>query len=65
MGTFSPRLGDGRAHLLGAISDDKNQLWDIRVKALRRHAFQEERDGRCALSPAIREVYYERSLCTL
>ena len=31
-GHFSPRLGDGRAHLLGAIRDDENQLWDIQLK---------------------------------
>ncbi|WP_341218980.1 protein adenylyltransferase SelO family protein, partial [uncultured Pseudoalteromonas sp.] len=54
-GHFSPRLGDGRAHLLGAINDDKNQLWDIQLKGSGATPYSRGGDGKCALGPAIRE----------
>lgn len=61
-GHFSPRLGDGRAHLLGAISDDKNQLWDIQLKGSGATPFSRGGDGRCALGPAIREYIMSEAM---
>ena len=61
-GHFSPRLGDGRAHLLGAISDDKNQLWDIQLKGSGATPFSRGGDGLCALGPAIREYVMSEAM---
>jgi len=61
-GHFSPRLGDGRAHLLGAISDDKNQLWDIQLKGSGATPYSRGGDGRCALGPAIREYIMSEAM---
>ena len=64
-GHFSPRLGDGRAHLLGAISDDKNQLWDLQLKGAGATPFSRGGDGRCALGPAIREYVMSEAMHAL
>ncbi len=64
-GHFSPRLGDGRAHLLGAISDDKNQLWDLQLKGAGATPFSRGGDGRCALGPAIREYVMSEAMYAL
>lgn len=61
-GHFSPRLGDGRAHLLGAISDDKDQLWDIQLKGSGATPYSRGGDGRCALGPAIREYIMSEAM---
>ncbi|MFQ3259709.1 MULTISPECIES: protein adenylyltransferase SelO family protein [Pseudoalteromonas] len=64
-GYFSPRLGDGRAHLLGAISDDENQLWDIQLKGSGATPYSRGGDGRCALGPAIREYVMSEAMHAL
>ncbi|MBB1443995.1 YdiU family protein [Pseudoalteromonas sp. SG43-3] len=64
-GHFSPRLGDGRAHLLGAISDDENQLWDIQLKGSGATPYSRGGDGRCALGPAIREYVMSEAMHAL
>uniref|UniRef100_UPI00356357DB protein adenylyltransferase SelO family protein n=1 Tax=Pseudoalteromonas sp. TaxID=53249 RepID=UPI00356357DB len=64
-GHFSPRLGDGRAHLLGAIIDDKNQLWDVQLKGAGATPFSRGGDGRCALGPAIREYVMSEAMHAL
>ncbi|MBH0026170.1 YdiU family protein [Pseudoalteromonas sp. SWN29] len=64
-GHFSPRLGDGRAHLLGAINDDKNQLWDIQLKGSGATPYSRGGDGRCALGPAIREYVMSEAMHAL
>lgn len=64
-GHFSARLGDGRAHLLGAISDNKNQLWDLQLKGAGATPFSRGGDGRCALGPAIREYVMSEAMHAL
>lgn len=64
-GHFSPRLGDGRAHLLGAISDNANQLWDIQLKGSGATPYSRGGDGRCALGPAIREYVMSEAMHAL
>ena len=64
-GHFSPRLGDGRAHLLGAIRDDENQLWDIQLKGSGATPYSRGGDGRCALGPAIREYVMSEAMHAL
>jgi serine/tyrosine/threonine adenylyltransferase len=64
-GHFSPRLGDGRAHLLGAVADAEQQLWDIQLKGSGATPFSRGGDGRCALGPAIREYVMSEAMHAL
>ena len=54
-GQFSPRLGDGRALLLGEVIDTKGQRRDIAFKGSGPTPFSRRGDGKCALGPALRE----------
>ncbi len=55
-GGFSPRLGDGRALLLGEIVDRNGRRRDIAFKGSGRTPFSRNGDGKCALGPALREM---------
>jgi uncharacterized protein YdiU (UPF0061 family) len=61
-GHFSPRLGDGRAHLLGAVTDQQQQLWDIQLKGSGATPFSRGGDGRCAIGPAVREYIMSEAM---
>ena len=61
-GHFSPRLGDGRAHLLGAVVDNKGLLWDIQLKGSGATPFSRGGDGRCAIGPAVREYIMSEAM---
>lgn len=54
-GGFSPRLGDGRAVLLGEVIDRAGQRRDLAFKGSGRTPFSRNGDGKCALGPALRE----------
>ncbi|MBS4019228.1 MAG: YdiU family protein [Dechloromonas sp.] len=54
-GGFSPRLGDGRALLLGEVIDRQGRRRDIAFKGSGRTPFSRNGDGKCALGPALRE----------
>ncbi len=54
-GGFSPRLGDGRALLLGEVIDRHGRRRDIALKGSGRTPFSRNGDGKCALGPALRE----------
>ncbi|MCF7501146.1 protein adenylyltransferase SelO family protein [Pseudoalteromonas sp. L1] len=64
-GHFSPRLGDGRAHLLGAITDQDGTLWDVQLKGAGATVFSRGGDGRCAIGPAVREYIMSEALDAL
>ncbi len=64
-GHFSPRLGDGRAHLLGAIADQDGTLWDLQLKGSGATVFSRGGDGRCAIGPAVREYIMSEALHAL
>lgn len=64
-GHFSPRLGDGRAHLLGAMVDKNNQAWDIQLKGSGATPFSRGGDGRCAIGPAVREYIMSEAMHAL
>jgi uncharacterized protein YdiU (UPF0061 family) len=64
-GHFSPRLGDGRAHLLGAVKDDQGVLWDIQLKGAGATVFSRGGDGRCAIGPAVREFIMSEAMAAL
>ena len=64
-GHFSPRLGDGRAHLLGAVVDPQQQQWDIQLKGAGTTTFSRGGDGRCAIGPAVREYIMSEAMHAL
>jgi uncharacterized protein YdiU (UPF0061 family) len=61
-GSFVPRLGDGRAHLLGEVLDPSGQRWDIQLKGSGRTSFSRGGDGRCPLGPAVREFLMSEAM---
>jgi uncharacterized protein YdiU (UPF0061 family) len=54
-GNFSPRLGDGRALLLGEVIDQTGQRRDIQLKGSGRTPFSRNGDGKAAIAPMLRE----------
>ena len=64
-GHFNPQLGDGRAHLLGDISDQQGQYWDVQLKGSGTSFFSRQGDGRCALGPALREYIMSEAMFAL
>lgn len=54
-GGYSPRLGDGRALLLGEARDEHGRLLDIHLKGSGPTPFSRGGDGRAALGPMLRE----------
>ncbi len=64
-GQFSPRLGDGRAVLIGEIIDRKGQRRDIQLKGSGRTPFSRGGDGRSALAPALREYLMSEAMHAL
>src|SRR4051794_23271200 len=54
-GGYSPRLGDGRALLVGELTDPRGQLRDLHLKGSGRTPFSRGGDGRAAVGPMLRE----------
>jgi uncharacterized protein YdiU (UPF0061 family) len=54
-GGFSPQLGDGRALLLGEVTDPQGQRHDIALKGSGRTPFSRGGDGKAAIGPVLRE----------
>ncbi len=54
-GGYSPRLGDGRALLLGELVDDDHTRRDLHLKGSGRTPFARGGDGRAAVGPMLRE----------
>ncbi len=54
-GGYSPRLGDGRALLLGEILGDGGSRRDLHLKGSGRTPFARGGDGRAAVGPMLRE----------
>jgi len=55
-GGYSPRLGDGRALLLGEVVDRHGRRRDIAFKGSGRTPFARGGDGKAAVGPMLREV---------
>ena len=64
-GFFSPRLGDGRAHLLGEVVDREGRRRDIALKGSGRTSFSRGGDGRAAIGPVLREVLVSEAMAAL
>lgn len=54
-GNYSPRLGDGRALLLGEFVDDDGSRRDLHLKGSGRTPFARGGDGNAAVGPMLRE----------
>ena len=61
-GHFSPQLGDGRAIILGEITDKEGIGYDIQLKGSGRTPWSRGGDGRSALGPVIREYLISEAM---
>lgn len=61
-GHFSPRLGDGRAMLLGEVTTPDGQLRDIHVKGSGATPYSRAADGRGTLTSMLREFLFSEAM---
>jgi len=64
-GGYSPRLGDGRALLLGELTDAKGGLRDLHLKGSGRTPFARGGDGLAAVGPMLREYVLSEAMHAL
>jgi len=64
-GHWVPRLGDGRAVLLGELVDRDGQRRDIQLKGAGPTPFSRMGDGRAALGPVLREYIVSEAMAAL
>ncbi len=64
-GGFSPRLGDGRALLLGEVLDVHGRRRDLHLKGSGRTPFARGGDGKAAVGPMLREFAIGEAMHTL
>ncbi|MDW5595051.1 YdiU family protein [Conexibacter stalactiti] len=64
-GGYSPRLGDGRALLLGELIDAEGRRRDLHLKGSGRTPFARGGDGRAAVGPMLREYLVSEAMHAL
>ena len=64
-GSYSPRLGDGRALLMGELVDLDGRLVDLHLKGSGRTPFARGGDGSAAVGPMLREYVVSEALHAL
>mgnify|MGYP000107533704 CR=1 FL=1 len=64
-GGYSPRLGDGRALLLGEIVDAQGHRRDLHLKGSGRTPFARGGDGKAAVGPMLREYVVSEAMHAL
>ncbi|MFT8326201.1 protein adenylyltransferase SelO [Gluconobacter oxydans] len=64
-GHFVPSLGDGRAMLVGEVTDRSGRLRDIHLKGSGPTPFSRRGDGRAALGPVLREYVVSEAMHAL
>jgi serine/tyrosine/threonine adenylyltransferase len=64
-GGFVPRLGDGRAILLGELAGPDGSLRDLQLKGSGRTPWSRSADGRAALGPMLREYLISEAMHAL
>lgn len=64
-GNFVPKLGDGRALLLGDVFDHQGRRRDIQLKGSGRTPFSRGGDGRAPLGPVLREYLVSEAMAAL
>ena len=61
-GGWAPRLGDGRAHLIGQVQAKDGRNWDIQLKGSGPTPYSRSGDGRAWLGPVLREYLVSESM---
>src|SRR4051794_10610573 len=64
-GAYSPRLGDGRALLLGEVLDASGARRDLHLKGSGRTPFARGGDGKAAVGPMLREYLISEAMHAL
>lgn len=64
-GGWSPLLGDGRAHMLGQLTDSDGTLIDVQTKGSGRTRFSRGGDGRATLASVMREYLISEAMAGL
>ena len=64
-GQFVPQLGDGRAILLGEVTDRSGMRRDIQLKGAGQTPYSRRGDGRAALGPVLREYIISEAMHAL
>jgi uncharacterized protein YdiU (UPF0061 family) len=64
-GGYSPRLGDGRAVLIGEIISPLGHRYDIQLKGSGRTPYSRGGDGRAPLGPVLREYIVSEAMAVL
>ena len=64
-GGYSPRLGDGRALLLGELTDGDGRLRDLHLKGSGPTPFSRGGDGLAAVGPMLREYVVSEAMAAL
>jgi protein adenylyltransferase len=64
-GVFVPRLGDGRAILLGEIKDRDGIMRDVQLKGAGLTPFSRNGDGRAVIGPMLREYLISEAMHAL
>lgn len=64
-GGWSPRLGDGRAVLLGEVTGPDGTHWDIQLKGSGPTPYSRSGDGRAWLGPVMREYIVSEAMAAL
>ncbi|MGB8857642.1 MAG: YdiU family protein [Ilumatobacteraceae bacterium] len=64
-GSYSPRLGDGRALLLGELASADGRRRDVHLKGSGRTPFARGGDGKAALGPMLREYLIAEAMHAL
>jgi len=64
-GGFVPRLGDGRALLVGELTDTEGRLRDLHLKGSGRTPFARGGDGLAAVGPMLREYVISEAMHAL
>ncbi|MBK9036447.1 MAG: YdiU family protein [Myxococcales bacterium] len=64
-GGFSPRLGDGRALLLGELVDGAGRRFDLQLKGSGPTPFARSGDGKATLGPMLREYVMGEAMAGL
>ncbi|MHC1563323.1 protein adenylyltransferase SelO [Actinomycetospora sp. C-140] len=64
-GNYSPRLGDGRALLLGELTDPEGRRRDLHLKGSGRTPFARGGDGKAPLGPMLREYVISEAMHAL
>lgn len=64
-GSYSPRLGDGRALLLGEVIDSAGNRVDVHLKGSGRTPFSRGGDGKATVGPMLREYLMAEAMHAL